>query len=298
MNASVHLLERTLPTAVHIRAEVPEEHASTRILGTDRMGTGTILAGSGLVLTAHYLLIGADRVDLTLDEGRTVEARVVGVDFDTGLGLLASEDALGPGLETRPVDDIELGEECFLVASVGDGRRSQSGFVNGLETFEAFWEYAIEPAVFFSMDSPGLGGGPLVDTDGRMIGVSALSLAEVGRFTVAVPVSHAFRMVEAVERTGAWVPPTPRAWLGITCFTLEGRVALAGVLPDSPAEQAGLHPGDTILAVGDEEVSDRLALYRAIWRHPAEQEITLRIVREGEMRAISIRPTSMRAYFS
>jgi len=298
LNASVHLLEQTLPGAVHIHAAVPEQHSSTRILGTDRMGTGTILRGSGLVLTAHYLLIGADRVEVSLDEGRTAAARVVGVDFETGLGLLASEDALGRGLEVRPVEDVELGEECFLVASSGEGQRTQTGFVNGLEPFDAFWEFSIEPALFFSMGSPGLGGGPLVDSQGRMIGVSALSLSEVGRFTVAIPASHVLRMVECVERTGAWVPPTPRAWLGITCFTLDQRVALAGVLPDSPAEQAGLQPGDAILGIGGEEVSDRLELYRAIWRYAADQEISLRIFREGSERSLPIRTTSMSAYFS
>ncbi|MFP6664098.1 MAG: S1C family serine protease [Deltaproteobacteria bacterium] len=298
MNASLHLLRQALPTTVHIYSEIAADHASARILGTERMGTGTILAGSGLIVTAHYLLIGADQVELTLHDERRIQGRVVGVDFDTGLGLVAPDQGNLSGLEMRSIADVGVGEEAFLVASIGDGRRVSSGFVTALEPFDALWEFAVDPALFFSVDSPGLGGGPLVDNLGRMVGVSAFSLAEVGRFTVAIPVSHAGVMVEAIERSGIWVPPAPRAWLGITCITVGRQVMLAGILPDSPAEAAGLQPGDSLLAVDDEEVGDRHSLYRAIWRHTAESELHLRVIRDGELRAFSIRASSMGAYFS
>jgi S1-C subfamily serine protease len=298
LNASLHLLRQALPATVHIRSAIPEDHASARILGTDRMGTGTTLAGSGLIVTAHYLLIGADEVELTLNDESTIQGRVVGIDFDTGLGLIAPSGGRLPGLNIRPVEDVDVGEEAFLVASVGDGRRVSSGFLMAVEPFDALWEFAVEPALLFSVDSPGLGGGPLVDRLGRLIGVSAFSLAEVGCFTVAIPASHAGVMVDAIERTGAWVPPVPRAWIGVTCYTIDDHVMLAGILPDSPAERAGLQPGDTVLSIGDEKVGDRHSLYCAIWRHPADRELQIRIVRDGELRAVPIRTSSMRVYFS
>jgi S1-C subfamily serine protease len=298
LNASLHLLREALPTTVHIRSEIPVGHASTRILGTDRMGTGTILAGSGLIVTAHYLLIGADEVELTLHDEDRVPGRVVGVDFDTGLGLVAPDGGDLAGLKVRPIEDVDVGEEAFLVASIGDGRRVSSGFVSALEPFDALWEFAIDPAVLFSVDSPGLGGGPLIDNLGRMIGVSAFSLAEVGRFTVAIPATHVGPMVNAIETTGAWVASAPRAWLGITCVTVGAQVLVAGILPGSPAEAAGLQPGDSLLAVNDEEVDDRHSLYRAIWRYPAESELHLRVVRDGESRIVPVPTSSMSAYFS
>lgn len=262
------------------------------------MATGTAIAGTGLILTAHFVLIGAESVDVTLSDERTLEGQVVAIDYDTGLGLVSTQEGGLAGLSIRSVDDLDAGEEAFLVASVGEGRRVNSGFLTSLEPFEAFWEYAIDPALFLSVDSPGLGGGPLIDNRGSIIGVAVLSLAEIGRFTVAVPASHAGIMIDAIERSGVFVPPAPRAWLGITCLPLAGSVALAGVLPDSPAQRAGLRPGDVVLEVEGEEVGDRLSLYRSIWKHSAEKPLDLRIVREGKASHVSVVTSSLAAYFS
>ena len=91
----------------------------------------------------------------------------------------------------------------------------------------------LEQAITVTVQNPGLGGGPLLDAHGRMIGVVALSLAEVGKFTLAVPASLAVPMLEQVDRTGRYVPPAPRAWLGITCYALRDHVVLAGIVPRS-----------------------------------------------------------------
>jgi len=297
LNASVHLLRKVVPATVHLRAEVAEDHPSAEILGTERAGTGTIVAPTGLILSAHYLLIGSKTVEVTLEEGDTRVGDVVGIDYASGLGVVKINDRAPAGVAIRALDDVRAGEEAFLVASVTDGRRVDAGAVSSIDAFEAFWEYLLERAITVTVQNPGLGGGPLLDASGRMIGVVALSLAEVGKLTLAVPASLAEPMLRQVERSGRFVAPSPRAWIGITCYALREHVVLAGVLPGSPAERAGLEAGDVVLTVDGTQVQDRRTLYECIWARPAGDPVRLQVFRTNAVREVEIVSGTIERYF-
>lgn len=298
MNASVHLLRKVVPAAVHLHAEVAASHPSAQVLGTDRVGTGTIVAPWGLVVTAHYLLIGSRTIEVSVDDGEPRQGDVVGIDFASGLGVVKLRDGAPGGIPIRPIDDVRAGEEAFLVASVADGRRVDAGVVSSIDAFEAFWEYLLDRAITVTVQNPGLGGGPLLDSLGRMIGVVALSLAEVGKFTLAVPASLVSPVLEEVARSGSYRVRAPRAWIGITCYTLREHVVLAGVLPDSPAAQAGLEAGDVVLAIDGHEVHDRRTLYERIWAHAAGDAVRLTVFRTNERREIDVVAGTIERFFA
>src|SRR5207249_1810825 len=121
VNAAVGLIERILPAMVHVEARIPEAHPSTRILGTERMGSGTIVDSEGLVLTVNYVVLGAEQVKVTLLDQRSYVAEVVRADFASGLALVRIPEQRLPALALRHTADVRLGEECFVVASVGEG---------------------------------------------------------------------------------------------------------------------------------------------------------------------------------
>ncbi len=298
LNATVHLLHRAVASTLHIRTEVPEGHPAARLLGAERMGTGALIAEGGLVLTAHYVVLGAASVEVVFPDGLATRAEVVGIDHAVGIALLRLARGDAPALQIRSLDEVKPGEEAFLVASVGDGRRASTGMIMAIEPFEAFWEYRLERTLLFTAEAPGLGGGPLLDRRGRMIGVSSLSILQVGRFTVAIPASAAQPAIEAVIREGSFRPARRRAWFGITSYDLRHHVVVAGVLPDSPAERDGVQPGDVLVALEGERIETRAGFYERIWQHEGGATLRLEVMREDQMQNLRVTTSSMEEYFA
>jgi S1-C subfamily serine protease len=297
LNASVQLLRKVVPATVHIQADIPEDHASSAILGAERMGTGVVLGSSGAIVTAHYVLIGARSVQVTALDGTTVTGQIAGIDYQSGLGIIEAGTLSARGLALRPLEDVMVGEDCFVVASVGEGRQVRTGFVASLDAFDAFWEYMLDRAILASPENPGLGGGPLVDSSGRVIGIAALSLAEVGRSTFAIPASLIAPILDDIRERGRYATASPRAWLGVTCYALRGHVVVAGVIPNSPAAHAGLKPGDLILAIDGVQVSERRELFERLWQRKSGDSVTLNLFRDDHAVEVVIPTTSIEVFF-
>jgi S1-C subfamily serine protease len=299
VNASVHLLEQVLPSVVHIRARIPERHPSARILGVERMGSGIVIdAAGGLILTVNYVLIGARELTVTLLDKREYPAEVVRHDFRSGLGLLRIAEPELPVLPLESSRGLAVGEEMFLVASVGDGQaRVADGNVTYLGSFDANWEYLLERAIVTSAMNPGLGGGPMLDLRGRVRGVVSLNLNEIGKFSLGVPVEAFLDQREAFLADG---PPGmgQRPWLGIFCYAMDGHVVVAGLLPEGPGEKAGLRPGDVIATVDGEKVLDRGQLYRLLWQRVPGAAVSLGVVRGKQRLTMGVHAGDVVEFFA
>ncbi len=296
MNAAVGLIERVLPSTVHVQAKIPESHPSSRILGTERMGSGTVVDADGLVLTVNYVVLGAEEVKVTLLDQRAYIAEVVRADFASGLALVRIAERL-PALPLRRTTDLAVGEETFIVASVGEGAaRIANGAVSYIGPFDANWEYVLDRAIMTTAMNPGLGGGPLLDTLGRVIGVVSLNLNEIGRFSLVIPADYYLDGRDAFLAGRPQAADT-RAWLGIFCYAVKDHVVIAGLLPGGPGEQAGLKAGDVVLAVDGHDVGDRRSLYRLLWSHRPGEPVSLRIFRGREMQTVTVAAGDVEKFF-
>jgi len=298
MNASVRLLEDTLPATVHLQVTVPEAHPSAVVLGTERAGSGAFVDTRGLIVTVNYIVLGGRDVRVTAFDGRELAGEVVAQDFASGIALVQVN---GDDFPTLPVADApgpEVGDDVFIVASVGDAdRRASSGGVSSLEAFDANWEYTLDRAIFATAMNPGLGGGPLVDCRGRIVGVVSLNLNEIGRFSLAIPIEHFRDHRDELMRFGRRTSRPTRAWLGLYCYTLRGHVVIAGILPAGPAEAAGLAQGDVVVAVDGTKVRTRREFYERLWAHRAGEAVVLQVFRDEAVRALEVVTGNVEEFF-
>ena len=278
MNARLGLLHAVLPATVDLNTKVPASHPSARNLGTERMGSGTIVDPTGTILTVNYVVNGAEAITVTLSDGKEYPGRLTAQDFDSGLALVKIDAADLPFL--RPAETVTVGQPAFMVASSGQqSRRVSDGGVTSLEGYDAQWEYMLERSIRLSAFNPGFGGGTLADSRGRLMGVVSLNLNEIGKFTLAIPVEYYLRDADELKQFGRVRSRPPRPWLGLHPQALGGHVVVTGVTPSGPAEKSGLQQGDIILTVEGQEVQTRPQLYREVWKKRAGDAITFHVIR-------------------
>jgi len=278
VNARLGLVHAVLLATVDLNTKVPSHHPSARNLGTERMGSGTIVDPAGTILTVNYVVNGAEAITVTLSDGKQYPGRLTAQDFDTGLALVNIDASDLPFL--RPAESVTVGQPAFMIASSGqNNRRVSDGNVTSLEGYDGQWEYLLERSIRVSAFNPGFGGGTLADSRGRLLGVVSLNLNEIGKFTLAIPVEYYLRDADELRRFGRVQSRPPRPWLGMYPQSLGGHVVITGVTPSGPAEAAGLKQGDIILTVEHQEVQTRPQLYREVWKKRAGDLINFHVIR-------------------
>jgi S1-C subfamily serine protease len=298
VNAAVSLIERVLPATVHLHTEITAAHPSARLLGTERMGSGVVIDPSGLILTVNYVVLGAAKITVSLLDERKFQGELVRHDFASGLALVRVPAEGLAALPLRRSTDLKLGDELFIVGSVGDGgARVSNGGVSYLGPFDANWEYVLERAIMTTAMNPGLGGGPLLDPLGRVVGIVSLNLNEIGRFSLAIP-SEYFLDSRDAFLAGTGPLAGTRAWLGVFCYAMNHHVVIAGLLPGGPGETAGLKSGDVVLAVDGQGVPDRATLYRRLWTHRPGEPVTLKVVRGKSVHTITVASGDAEEFFA
>lgn len=300
MNASVKLIEQVIPSTVSIKVTVPTDHNSAQLLGTDRMGSGAVVSTDGYILTVNYIVIGASQISVTMIDNTQIEAEVIAQDFASGIAILKIAQGGFPAVPLRTSAELEPGNDVFLVASAGEenGRRVNGGGLTSVSHFDAYWEYCLDRALTSTAMNPGLGGGPMFDMRGRMIGVVSLNLNEIGKFSLAIPVEHFTEHQEELFRYGRRVSRPSRAWVGMYSYTLKDHVVIAGLLPDGPGAKAGLKEGDVILAVDEDETTDRRLFYQQLWSRPAGETVLFRVFRNSGVENIPVISGNVEEFFS
>jgi len=298
MNASIKLLEGVLPAVVSLKTEVDEHHPSSSVLGAERHGSG-VLVDSDLVLTVNYVVIGAQSVEVTFVDGSTTEGKVAAQDMRTGIALVRMGTPAHHGVTTRPSTEVDLGEDVAIVAAAAENaRRVSDGVVMSFARFDANWEYALDRSIITTARNPGLGGAPLIDVFGRVVGIVSLDLGEVGRSTMAIPIDYYLENKDELLQHGRCVSRQPRAWVGIFCYTFRNHVIIAGLMPGSPAERAGFKPGDVVLTLDGEEINDRQELYDALWSSPPGCVLEFRIFRDNAVELVEVTADDAERFFA
>jgi S1-C subfamily serine protease len=289
-------LDSALSAVVGLKATVPDDAFTAEILGTERAGNGVVINNRGVVLTIGYLITEADTIWLSTADGRVVPATTLGYDQTTGFGLVQALGRLDlPALKLGDSDAVSLGEHVVVAGSGGrDG--ALAARIVAKQEFAGYWEYLLDEAIFTAPAHPHWGGTAVIGPAGDLIGIGSLQLEAAngkGRarhLNMIVPIDLLKPIVEDMLTTGGPSRP-PRPWLGLYATEVDDKVVVAGLATNGPAQQAGLRPGDIVLAVGDARVTDLATFFRQVWAQgQAGIEVPLTVYRDR--RSIEVNVTS------
>jgi len=261
--------------------------------GTAGTGSGFVLDKAGSIVTSEHVVDGASTVTVRLASGREEEARVLGADQASDIALLR---VAAPGDELHPLplgdsDAVSIGDPVVAIGNpLGLERSLTAGVVSGVNrTIESPSGASIAGAIQTDAAlNPGNSGGPLLDAQGRVIGVNAqVATAGAGNAGIgyAVPVNTVRRVVAQLKagRTPA------RAYMGVRIEqALGGGARIVEVVPGSPASRAGLRVGDVVLAADGRDIRSYDELPALTAERAPGEKVTLRVRRNGRTLMITV----------
>jgi serine protease Do len=264
-------------------------------------GSGFIIDAAGYIVTNNHVVGEAEKVRVELADGRELQAKVVGSDPQTDLALLKVEAGQPlPALQWGDSDRLRVGEWVLAMGNpFGLGGSATVGIVSARGRQIGAGPYDD----FIQTDAPinpGNSGGPLFDASGQVIGINTAIFSPNGASAgigFAVPSALARQVVDQLKANGR----VERGWLGVSMQRMDEEMAtavgapdrkgalVAGVQPGSPAEKAGLQPGDVILGFDGRPIQAPRDLAEAVAAAKPGTESKLTVLREGERieRAVS-----------
>ena len=285
-----------LSAVVAVEAFVPDDARTAPILGGERLGSGVVIDGAGLVVTIGYLILEATDTWIRTGGGQRIAADVVAYDHETGFGLLRAREPLEGVTPMALGDSRELVEgEPAVVAAFGGPAALQPVVTVSRRPFAGYWEYLLEDAIFTSPPYRFFGGAALMSTGGRLVGVGSLVVPDAavgpspGPGNMFVPVAQLEAVLADLIAWGRSAGPR-RPWLGLYAEETEsGEVHVLRLAEEGPAMSAGIVPGDVIVLAGGDRVQGLADFYRKLWhgREPGDN-VTLTVERDGEPRTIDV----------
>jgi len=280
----------------------PELRPRPRQRQTEGMGSGVIVSSDGYVLTNNHVVEDAEDLTVTLSDKREFTAKIVGTDPPSDVALIKLE-----GAEKLPVahlgdsDKLRIGE---MVVAVGSPYKLSETITMGIvSALGRTTEVAInEYENFIQTDAainPGNSGGPLVDMNGSVIGINTAIFSRSGGnqgISFAIPINMVKEIVDILISEGY----VSRGWLGVRINNIEPAMAEAlnlepysgvlvdDVLEDTPAEEAGLKPGDVITRVDGEAVKNTVELRNKVAMIKPGTKSRFDVLRDGRKMTFNI----------
>ncbi|MFA6120964.1 MAG: Do family serine endopeptidase [Sideroxydans sp.] len=256
------------------------------------LGSGVLVSHDGYILTNHHVVESADQIEVAFADGRKTKGHIIGTDPDTDLAVIKVD--IGNDLPAVTFAGAEAAHVGDIVLAVGNpfgvGQTVTMGIVSalkrnhlGLNTFENFIQ--TDAAI-----NPGNSGGALADVEGNLLGInSAIYSPNGGSLGIgfAIPVSTAKKIMEQIIQNGS----VTRGWIGVAVQDMTPELAesfklkdaqgvlISEVVRGSPADKAGIKPGDILVSIADNALSDSTVMLETISALVPGNTVSLKLLR-------------------
>src|SRR5881296_3439711 len=266
-------------------------------------GSGVLVDPKGYILTNNHVIENAQDITVRLSDGRKFTAKLVGRDPKTDLAVLKVEAPSPlPAAELGDSDHLRVGQWAIAIGNpFGLDRTVTVGIISatarnrvGVATYENFIQ--TDASI-----NPGNSGGPLLNLDGKVIGINTAIVAAGQGIGFSIPINQAKEVMRQLIASGRVV----RGWLGIAIqdvtdelagtFGVKEGVLVAEVMKGGPAEAAGVRQGDVIVELNGAPIKEVPELQRRVAAVAPGQPVRLKVIRERKPVALSVTVTEMPA---
>ncbi len=303
-------IEDRVTAAVEKASESIVSVSSTRlesrffgVVPLEGQGSGIILDRKGLIVTNNHVIDGASQVHVGLKDGRTFIGEVVGSDEATDVAVIRVDASDLPAADLGDSESLKVGQ---FVLAIGNALALPGGPTVSLGVLSAKGRPL--PGTDFIFEgllqtdaavNPGNSGGPLSDLDGRVIGITTMMIPYAQGMGFALPINTVKRIGQEILEKGR----VTRRWIGISGIDVNPQLArryglqvesgflIAEVVPQSPADHAGLRNGDVVVGADDSEVKHTKDLLFAISKVDVGGSIGLAVNRMGQQGNLRVRPS-------
>ncbi len=277
-----------------------EEDDAPRERRAQSLGSGFIISSDGYILTNNHVVEDADKIIVRLSDRRELDAELVGTDERSDLALLKIDADDLPVVKIGHSRDLKVGEWVLAIGSpFGFDYSVTAGIVSAKKRSLPRENYV----PFIQTDvaiNPGNSGGPLFNLDGEVVGINSQIYSRTGGYmgvSFAIPIDVAMNVVEQIKSKGH----VSRGWLGVLIQDVTRELAesfgmerpqgalVARVLPDSPAEAAGIEVGDIILKFNGNEIEHSSDLPPMVGIAPIDKRLPVDILRDGKHKRIKVK---------
>lgn len=318
----VNAIEKVSKNVVNIASVRMVTDQLLRIFPIEGVGSGIAIDNQGHILTNYHVVDHARRLKVTLYDGRTFNAKVIGTDKLTDLAVLKIEydsnnssnnnnnnnnnnnpdnkaiDSI-PSAELGDSDNLKVGQ---IVIAVGNpfgltgGPTVTTGIISSLNRNIEFDDGVLELVQTDAAINPGNSGGPLVNTNGEVIAINTAKIPYAHGIGFAVPINTAKTILQQLIKNGK----VTRPWLGITTIKITNRIARYYRLPTnegalvvkveeySPASDSGIRPGDIIEEIDEKRIEEITELSSRIKNKNVSEQTLLSVNRYGRRFTISV----------
>ena len=266
-------------------------------------GSGFVISREGYIVTNNHVVENMDEIKVHFLDGSELEAEIVGRDPKTDIALLKVDPdgaelatiALGDSEAIRPGDWVvaignPFGLEHTVTAGIVSALHRKDVSPGQVQTYDDFIQ--TDAAI-----NPGNSGGPLIDLEGRVVGINTMIRSNANTIGFSVPINQAKQILPQLRADGR----VTRGWLGVQIQGVDGKIAeafdldeargalVAMVMPDTPAAEGGIERGDVIIEFDGQPIDEWKDLPLVVANTPVDKDAQVVVIRDGKEKSFRIR---------